>query len=329
MTLPTSLFVPGTNVPRRLLTLLDRLDERKVALLTATAGSGKTQLVRAWIEADPERDRNSVVLFVTARTSSESVESVRSAVNEMQGEGPITVFVDNHDRIVDPDVLGELLDFVESKDRLRLILAGRMRPSVPLSGLAVRGQLVDINGADLALTRDEQRELLSRTTPSVSDDVLDQIQADYCGWLIALELLGNTELTPASLASAHTLVDGYLEEEVLDGVGAEDLELLEALSTLPDFTPVAAAHLAGRADASARLTYLSARGLPVEWRSVTTRSVSTPRCGATLPLASRAPPSASRWSTAARHSGCSVRACRKTRFATRWQRRISRCWASS
>lgn len=57
---------------------------------------------------------------------------------------------------------------------------------------------------------------------------------------------------------------------MLDGLAADDLELLLQLSALPSLEPLSAAWLTGRGDAAAQLRRLQASGVPISWDDANT-----------------------------------------------------------
>lgn len=255
-------FVPFSLVPRRLFARLDPLVDGKIAVIVAPAGYHKTALVHHWVQSRPEVDSRAVRLVLPSNRPPKSLDNLIAALNRMPAGSPKFAWVDNLDRMP-PQQLHSLLDIVESDSDVRLILAGRTRPNIPLSSWALRGQLIDIGPDELALTRDELRSLVAdQDTP---DSALDIVMDMYRGWPMAVDLLLTRPLSWAQVPAIEATIDGYIEEEVLGDLSQEDLHFLEDLSALPELNPAAATHLSGRPDAGAQLARLAAVGVPLEW----------------------------------------------------------------
>jgi LuxR family maltose regulon positive regulatory protein len=258
--LATKLHVPQTRRgfvarPR----LLDRLTEPHPAQLTlvcAPAGFGKTALLADWArrsrrpvawlsldeaDNDPARfwrhataaldrvrpvdaDRVAALLQDLRPTSFEAAVTV--LVNELAGVADEVVLVlDDYHLIQAAPVhasVGFLLEHLPAP--LRLVLASRADPPLPLARLRARGQLAELRERDLRFTPQEAAELLHAAVgPELPAAAVAALVERTEGWvaglqLAALSLQGHAD--PAGFvvgfSGSHRFVLDYLTEEVLD-----------------------------------------------------------------------------------------------------------------
>jgi LuxR family maltose regulon positive regulatory protein len=168
---------------------------------------------------------------------------------------PRVVVLDEAQLLTDPDIL-EGLDLVVRRwpDRVRLVLAARHDPLLPLHRYRLAGQLREIRAADLAMTREEATALLAAHGTVLPAADLDELLVTTEGWV------GGLVMAAAALAAGadpHTLLDGltrlgggiaeYLATEVLAHqprrvrglllatslLGEVDASLAEAVVDLP------------------------------------------------------------------------------------------------
>lgn len=166
---------------RRLLDVVDRAMQRRMTLLCAPAGAGKTVACAAWAAARAERR----VVWVTLESENDqgwlwayvcSVLRQTSAIPEEAAQlledepfrafplrlvgmawgfrEPVVIVVDNAEFVTD----GELLRGLElvarhAPPRLRLVLCARQPPDMHLDRLRACGDLAEISTADLATAR--------------------------------------------------------------------------------------------------------------------------------------------------------------------------------
>ena len=172
---------------------LDRMTARKVTMISAPVGSGKTSLLRAWAEL-PDRDRDRRLALVQVRRDQHDAQpfwldllaAVRQAFGTTDGEPP-TATPDFNGRAMVDRVLAEL---AEHRGRVVLVIddahelastealaqLARLLTSLPpqahaivstrrdlwlgLHQLRLAGELAEIRAADLRFTGAETRELL-------------------------------------------------------------------------------------------------------------------------------------------------------------------------
>jgi LuxR family maltose regulon positive regulatory protein len=137
----------------------------------------------------------------------------------------VLVLDDLHD--ITEAAVFEGLEFLlrHAPPQLRLVLATRLDPPLPLHRLRVSGQLVQLRAADLAFTVAEVAELLGAgdAQPGLSEDDLALLQARTEGWAAGLRLAAmSLEGQPdphqfvTELAGDDKSIADYLTGEVLD-----------------------------------------------------------------------------------------------------------------
>lgn len=206
--LATKLYAPPPR-PRLVFRprLIDQLNEglrssRKLTLISAPAGFGKTTLVSEWItvcgrptawlsldEGDNEPTQFLTYLVVALQTivpniGAEVLGALQSPqpppikliltalINEItnvpnnlstgSGQGFILVLDDYH--IIDSKPVDNALTFLleHLPSKMHLVISTREDPHLPLSRLRVRGQLTELRAADLRFTPSEASEFLNQ-----------------------------------------------------------------------------------------------------------------------------------------------------------------------
>ncbi len=251
--------LPGQLVDRaRLSGLLDEAADDpvvRVVLVSAPAGSGKSTLVAdwqqrhggAWLQADradhdPARFWGHVVGALTklvpdVRTAAGS--AVPSAggdaepllgriANVLSTAGPVVLVIDDFHLVSNPTIDDGLERLIElAPPSFLLILSTRLDPSLRLSRLRVRSQLVEIRADTLRFAADEAQLLL--------DDgrITDPHVAALCerteGWAAGLVLAGlslsgsdDHDTFVAAFQGDDRLVVDYLTDEFLAGIDDAD-----------------------------------------------------------------------------------------------------------
>jgi LuxR family maltose regulon positive regulatory protein len=267
---------PGTVVRQA---LLDRLNESlsaKLAVVAAPAGWGKTSLLRdwrsadassctAWLSVDPgDNDPMrfwahviaalgtvspgigaSSLQVLTAPGTKDAEAVLPPLINELARlPAQVTLVLDDFHLISNPNIV-ECLDFLveHMPPTVRLVLASRADPALPLARLRARGQMTEIRADELRFTEAEAAELLNGTLglALVPGDVRALHQRTE-GWaaglyLAGLSLRGRPDATTLIRAFAGTdrqIVD-YLVTEVMDGQPAHVRSFLLRTSVLDRF----------------------------------------------------------------------------------------------
>jgi LuxR family transcriptional regulator, maltose regulon positive regulatory protein len=150
--------------------------------------------------------------------------------------------------------LGFLLEHLP--DSLRLVVASRADPPLPLARLRARGQLAELRERDLRFTREEAAALLRTAVgPNLPEVAIAALEDRTEGWvaglqLAALSLQGHADPAGlvASFSGTHRFVLDYLTEEVLDRQPEPQREFLLATSVLARLCGPLCEAVTGRAD---------------------------------------------------------------------------------
>ncbi|MFL6074352.1 MAG: LuxR C-terminal-related transcriptional regulator [Mycobacteriales bacterium] len=264
------------HLPRpRLYELLDAVDGAGVGLIIAPAGAGKTTLLAGWpaagvaawmrlghADADPAvlwRHLRAALCRAGLDVPAGGAAALADAVAAHRGL--VTVILDDLHRLDrDPGPLAELLGFLPPN--LRLVMASRTTPAVPLGRLRAAGALVEVDGDALAFRRDEARALLDALHLTLTGRELDELLCRTEGWAAGLRLAADwitagNELrrTPADLGGE--VFAEFLTQEVLDPLPDSDRELLAATSLTERVDAALASALTGRPDADTALARLA------------------------------------------------------------------------
>jgi ATP/maltotriose-dependent transcriptional regulator MalT len=255
----TKLHVPRPRpgfLPRpRLVKRLAEGVARELVLVSTPAGFGKTTLLGDWArrsrrplawlsldagDNDPTRFWRQVaaaldrvrpgiaerVAALLGPPPPRSFEGLVSAlVNELAGVADEVVLVlDDYHLIEAPPVHDSVAFLLERlPPGLRLVLASRADPPLPLARLRAGGQLTELRAADLRFTPEEAAALLRSTAgPDLSEAAVGALEGRTEGWaaglqLAALSLRGHADPAGfvATFAGSHRFVLDYLTEEVL------------------------------------------------------------------------------------------------------------------
>lgn len=257
--LATKLYIPSLRPgsvrrPR----LINRLNDgltRKLALVSASAGFGKTTLLSEWVagygqavgwlsldESDRDPVRFLTYFIAALRTIAPnlgeeplaalhspqppSVEPLlTSLLNEISTlPGKLILVLDDYHLLDCPAVDHSLAFLVAHQPpQLHLVIASREDPPLPLARLRARGQLLELRTADLRFTSGEAADFLNQTMElSLSAEDVAALEARTEGWiaglqLAALSMQGKSDTTPfiQSFTGSHRFVLDYLLEEVL------------------------------------------------------------------------------------------------------------------
>jgi LuxR family transcriptional regulator, maltose regulon positive regulatory protein len=242
----------------RLFDLLDAGAQQLLTLVSAQAGAGKTTLLASWSSSGQppgpvawlslDAGDNQPVRFwagaLAALCRSGAVpagSALRSLVRRPGSEEtflpllvsglaelptPVVLVLDDVQEITDPTVLGGL-EFLlrHAPPPLRLVLATRRDPPLPLQRLLVGGRLAQVRSADLAFTVAEVADLLAEYEyqPRLSEDDPALLRARTEGWaagvrLAALSLQGQPDphRFVSEFAGDDRSIADYLLGEVLD-----------------------------------------------------------------------------------------------------------------
>ena len=211
--------------------LLRRLDEAvgMPCLVAAPAGFGKTTLLAqwarraecgrvAWLSFDECEAEPSVFWAAVgaalggADSSAIDGATLAGTIALAETSSAAALILDGYDRIAGSPAEAELWRFVSERPPLRVVVAGRGEPSIPLAGARARGELFELRAADLRLDRREALELVSHAAggePWAPGEVV----AACAGWPAALRLA----LAASSPRAWEEQLLDFVAEEVLTG----------------------------------------------------------------------------------------------------------------
>ncbi len=224
--LQTKLYIPPTRPelvarPR----LIERLNEglcRKLTLISAPAGFGKTTLVSDWIrqgempvawlslDHSDNAPEHFLTYFIAALQQIDAaigqigqgmLESpqppppetlMTSLINEITATpNEFTLVLDDYHVIESPPI-DQTLTFLLNHlpPQLHLLIATRTDPSLALSRLRARGEITELRADDLRFTFDEITIFLDRMTGlNLSSDHVTALETRTEGWIAGLQLV--------------------------------------------------------------------------------------------------------------------------------------------
>ena len=257
--LATKLYVPPPQ-PKVVLRprLIERLNEglhRRLTLISAPAGFGKTTLISEWLagrsqpaawlsldeaDSDPARflaylvaalqkieaNIGEGVLGALRSSQPPPTESILTALlNEIATvEDDLVLVLDDY-HAVDAEAVDDALNFLldHLPPRMHLVIATREDPHFPLARLRARGQLTELRAADLRFVPSEAAEFLEGVMGlDLSAEEIAALETRTEGWIAGLQLAALSMRGRADVAGFIRAFAGddryivdYLVEEVL------------------------------------------------------------------------------------------------------------------
>jgi len=278
--LNTKLSAPplGQNLVSRP-SLIQRLNEglhRKLTLISAPAGFGKTTLVmewlrgtsylHAWLSLDEEdNDPARFFIYLVAALQSIGQEIGQTAQVMLQSPHPsppdmlLTSLINDIAVVPEPFVLAlddyhlihalpihqQLAFLIEHlPPQMHLVIASREDPPLPLARLRARGQMMDIRQVDLAFTEKETASFLQHVGRlELSPAEIAVLHQRTEGWiaglqLVALSLCGRDDVQRLvqSFTGSHRYILDYLMEEVFQRQSPDIQDFMLKTSILDRFT---------------------------------------------------------------------------------------------
>jgi LuxR family transcriptional regulator, maltose regulon positive regulatory protein len=295
----TPVRAPFRQVTRpRLFDLLDAGTRQLLTLVSGPAGAGKTTLLASWgssrqppgpvawlsLDAgdnDPGRFWSYVVAAL-CRSDAVPGDSPLRALEPPPGPDhaflahlvgglaelptPVVLVLDDLHDITDPTALEGLAFLLRhGPAQLRLVLATRVDPPLPLQRLQVAGRLTQVRAADLAFTVAEAAELLAECElqQPLSEDDLAALRARTEGWAAGLRLAAlSLESQPdphrfvTQLAGEDRAIADYLTGEVLERQPEELRDFLLRTCVVDELSGDLANALTGGDDGESMLSRL-------------------------------------------------------------------------
>ena len=269
-----------------LLAALDRAAARKVTIISAPAGSGKTSLLRAWADrpgqprrlalVQVQRDQRDAQQFwlalldaVRHATGADSGAELPAATPDFNApamvdrvlseladaHGGVTLVIDDLHELHSPEAPAQLTRLLTNlPPRVHAVLTTRHDVPLRLHQLRLAGELAEIRAADLRFSERETRELLDASGIALSEAGVALLHQRTEGWaaglrLAALSLAGHPdpERFVAEFSGSDRTVAEYLIAEMLERQPADVQDLLLRTSLLDRVNGELADLLTGRA----------------------------------------------------------------------------------
>ncbi len=303
--LKTKLFVVRPQerlvVRERLSELLDQIPRRKLTLISATAGFGKTTLISDWVrrtgyptawvsldEGDNAPERFFAYLNAALRTVDPTIgalvtqalelpqlpspESLMTLIiNDMATrEGELLLVLDDYHVITNSAIDEALLFFLEhAPPGVHVALTTRMDPSIPLARFRGRRELVEIRADDLRFSLEEAARFFNEQMRfDLTESDLAALQSRTEGWIAglqmaALSLQGRHDMSDfiAAFSGADRYVLDYLLEEVITRQPKEFQQVMFSLAILDRFNGSLCEAVTGCPDGRALLEHLERANL--------------------------------------------------------------------
>ncbi|GCE29786.1 LuxR family transcriptional regulator [Dictyobacter alpinus] len=248
-------FRPSLVSRPRLIARLNAGLHRKLTLIAAPAGFGKTTLVSAWVEGiarptawlsldegdnDPTRfltylvtalqriapNLGVAVLGVLQSGQPPPPEAILTALlNEITTFPDPFVFVLDDYHVIDAKPVDMALTYLVEHlpPQMHLIIATREDPPLPLARLRARGELTELRATDLRFTPSEAAEFLNAVMGlTLSPEDISALEDRTEGWiaglqLAALSMQGREDIPEfiRAFTGDHRYILDYLVEEVL------------------------------------------------------------------------------------------------------------------
>jgi LuxR family maltose regulon positive regulatory protein len=254
-----------------LLAALDRAAARKVTILSAPAGSGKTSLLRAWADRtgqphllavmQVQRDQYDAQQFwlallnaVRQASATTSRAEPPAATPEFNGRAMvdrvlseladardgITLVIDDLHELHSSEALAQLTRLLTNlPPQVHAIVATRHDMRLRLQQLRLAGELAEIRTADLRFTQCETRELLDASGIALSEAGIALLHQRTEGWAAGLRLAAisladhpDPERFVTEFSGSNRTVAEYLLAEMLDRQPDDVRQLLLRTSLL-------------------------------------------------------------------------------------------------
>jgi len=303
--LTTKLYIPPVR-PELVLRprLIERLNaglRRKLTLISAPAGFGKTTLLSewaggcerpvAWVSLD-EGDNDLVHFFAYLIAALQRIEESigRGILDALRSPQPppaeeiLTAFINQIDpiskcfvlilddyHVIQAQPIHDTLTFLleHLPPNLHLVIGTRADPPLPLARLRGRGQLGELRQSDLSFSIEEASTFLNQVMGlalSVQDTVALTSRTE--GWIASLQMAalsiqGRPDVSGfiKAFTGSRRLILDYLVEEVLDGLPSAVQDFLLKTSILERMTGPLCDAVTGGQDGHAVLAQLERANL--------------------------------------------------------------------
>ncbi len=263
---------PGLIRRDDLVAALDRAARKRVTIISAPAGSGKTSLLRVWAD---QPDQDCRIAFMTVRPGQHDMqlfwltvlEAVRAAAGAGEGGAPLppvmpgsgggammekvlseleescdrlVLVIDDLHELSSPEAAGQLTTLLTRlPPGVRAVLATRRDLPLRLHKLRLAGDLAEIRAAQLRFTQHETSQLLAAAGIALPGHMAAMLHKRTEGWaaglrLAVLSLAGHSdpERFVAEFSGSDRVVAEYLMAEMLERQPPRVREMLLRTSVL-------------------------------------------------------------------------------------------------
>ncbi|MDX1452965.1 MAG: LuxR C-terminal-related transcriptional regulator [Oleiphilaceae bacterium] len=251
MLLQTKFLAPAYNpnsvVRSHLLERLAPRGARKLALVSAPAGYGKTTLVLQWLNS---HDKDFCWLSLdetddqTKRFWQYLTGSIASVINHfgeqtmalLEGDTPVeaavtalvnelneqtisgkslTIILDDFHVIREPEILRSFAYFVDFlPPSIDLMITSRFEPNLPISRWSVKNWVDHVSSNDLIFSFDEAKSFFNEYMGlALSDKQVEQIYSKTEGWIAAMQLTALSAVSTPSNEQRFLPTDQLLSED--------------------------------------------------------------------------------------------------------------------
>ena len=216
----------------RLLSRISQLVGKRLAVIKAPAGFGKSSMAAAWLQRlqqsgnvvawltiDTDDDEVAAFLFYVAHALQRAREGVGTAaisliqesflinhraiistlINDLADlDNEVYLFLEDYHWITNPDIHEAVAFFLRNApSHCHVLLTTRTDPALPLASMRAQNQLLEIDAAALRFDLQETRNFLELQTPAalVPADV-KILHEKTEGWAAALRIVASTPLQP-------------------------------------------------------------------------------------------------------------------------------------
>jgi LuxR family transcriptional regulator, maltose regulon positive regulatory protein len=275
--------------------MLDRAVTKRVTIISAPPGSGKTSLLRAWADRSTnlrlvafvsvDRDQQDAQRFWSPvldaiRSPAPSIDPetqpaataafdgdqlVDTVVSELAEQvEPVVLIIDDLHELKSADALTQLEQLVAIlPSSARVVLSSRRDPPIRLHQLRLADEVAEIRAGDLRFTESETRELLAASGISLSEGGVAALYERTEGWAAGLRLAvislsghPDPERFVAEFSGTDRAIGEYLMAEMLERQPNEVQSMLLRTSLVDRVNGELADLLAGRSGSEQMLLEL-------------------------------------------------------------------------